>query len=95
MNLKKLFMSMYIRHPQIIHITISICLEVLRAHRIEYTDTVDVELANSLGIWNGSGMSNLKTIEFSIGKEHASTMTNGIVKNHSRNAYTIFMVFRT
>ena len=63
------FMSMYIRHTtDYPYNNIYLFRSIESTQGIEYTDTVDVELANSLGIWNGSGMSNLKTIEFSIGK---------------------------
>jgi hypothetical protein len=34
----------------------------------EYSDTVNVQLADALGQWNGSGMSNLKTLDIPIGR---------------------------
>ena len=78
-------MSMYIRHTtDYPYNNIYLFRSIESTQGIEYTDTVDVELANSLGIWNGSGMSNLKTIEFSIGK--------GAVRFYNDERYTLKII---
>ena len=79
------FMSMYIRHTtDYPYNNIYLFRSIESTQGIEYTDTVNVALANSLGIWNGSGMSNLKTIEFPIGK--------GAVRFRSDERYTLKII---
>ncbi|MGB2354052.1 MAG: hypothetical protein ACPH68_03215, partial [Schleiferiaceae bacterium] len=49
------FMSMYIRHTtDYPYNNIYLFRSIESTQGIEYTDTVNVALANSLGIWNGS-----------------------------------------
>ncbi|MAZ96674.1 gliding motility lipoprotein GldH [Schleiferiaceae bacterium] len=63
------FMSMYIRHTtDYPYNNIYLFRSIESTQGIEYTDTVNVALADPLGVWNGSGMSNLKTLEIPIGK---------------------------
>ena len=79
------FMSMYIRHTtDYPYNNIYLFRSIESTQGMEYTDTINVALANSLGIWNGSGMSNLKTIEFPIGK--------GAVRFRNDERYTLKIV---
>jgi gliding motility-associated lipoprotein GldH len=60
---------MYIRHTtEYPYNNIYLFRSIESTQGIEYTDTVNVALADPLGVWNGSGMSNLKTLEIPIGK---------------------------
>ena len=79
------FMSMYIRNTtDYPYNNIYLFRSIESTQGIEYTDTVNVALANSLGIWNGSGMSNLKTIEIPIGK--------GAVRFRNDERYTLKII---
>ena len=63
------FMSMYIRHStEYPYNNLFLFRSIERTQGVEYTDTVNVALADPLGVWNGSGMSNLKTLEIPIGQ---------------------------
>ena len=63
------FMSMYIRHStEYPYNNIFLFRSIESTQGLEYTDTVNVALADPLGVWNGSGMSNLKTLEIPIGQ---------------------------
>ncbi len=63
------FMSMYIRHStQYPYNNLFLFRSIESTQGVEYTDTVNVALADPLGVWNGSGMSNLKTLEIPIGQ---------------------------
>ena len=63
------FMSMYIRHStDYPYNNIFLFRSIESTQGLEYTDTVNVALADPLGVWNGSGMSNLKTLEIPIGQ---------------------------
>ena len=63
------FMSMYIRHStEYPYNNLFLFRSIESTQGVEYTDTVNVALANPLGVWNGSGMSNLKTLEIPIGQ---------------------------
>jgi len=81
------FMSMYIRHSTDYPYNNLFFLEALKALKgIEYTDTVNVALADPLGVWNGSGMSNLKTLEIPIGQ--------GAVRFRDDERYTLKITTR-
>jgi gliding motility-associated lipoprotein GldH len=63
------FMSMYIRHStEYPYNNLFLFRSIESTQGLEYTDTVNVALADPLGVWNGSGMSNLKTLEIPIGQ---------------------------
>lgn len=63
------FMSMYIRHlTDYPYNNLYLFRTIESTQGVAYTDTVNVALADPLGVWNGSGMSNLKTLEIPIGK---------------------------
>jgi len=63
------FMSMYIRHStEYQYNNLFLFRSIESTQGLEYTDTVNVALADPLGVWNGSGMSNLKTLEIPIGQ---------------------------
>jgi len=63
------FMSMYIRHStEYQYNNLFLFRSIESTQGVEYTDTVNVALADPLGVWNGSGMSNLKTLEIPIGQ---------------------------
>ena len=63
------FMSMYIRHStKYPYNNLFLFRSIESTQGVEYTDTVNVALADPLGVWNGSGMSNLKTLEIPIGQ---------------------------
>jgi gliding motility-associated lipoprotein GldH len=63
------FMSMYIRHStEYTYNNLFLFRSIESTQGVEYTDTVNVALADPLGVWNGSGMSNLKTLEIPIGQ---------------------------
>ena len=63
------FMSMYIRHStEYPYNNLFLFRSIESTQGVEYTDTVNVALADPLGVWNGSGMSNLKTLEILIGQ---------------------------
>jgi gliding motility-associated lipoprotein GldH len=63
------FMSMYIRHStDYPYNNLFLFRSIESTQGVEYTDTVNVALADPLGVWNGSGMSNLKTLEIPIGQ---------------------------
>ena len=63
------FMSMYIRHStEYPYNNLFLFRRIESTQGVEYTDTVNVALADPLGVWNGSGMSNLKTLEIPIGQ---------------------------
>ena len=82
---ESVFMSMYIRHStDYPYNNIYLFRSIESTQGIEYTDTVNVALANPLGVWNGSGMSNLKTIEIPIGK--------GAVRFRNDERYTLKII---
>ena len=63
------FMSMYIRHStEYPYNNLFLLRSIESTQGVEYTDTVNVALADPLGVWNGTGMSNLKTLEIPIGQ---------------------------
>ena len=63
------FMSMYIRHStEYPYNNLFLFRSIESTQGVEYMDTVNVALADPLGVWNGSGMSNLKTLEIPIGQ---------------------------
>ena len=63
------FMSMYIRHStEYPYNNLFLFRSIESTQGLEFTDTVNVALADPLGVWNGSGMSNLKTLEIPIGQ---------------------------
>jgi len=63
------FMSMYIRHStEYPYNNLFLFRSIESTQGVEYTATVNVALADPLGVWNGSGMSNLKTLEIPIGQ---------------------------
>ena len=66
---KPVFMSMYIRHfTDYPYNNIYLFRSIESTEGVEYSDTVNVALADDLGAWNGSGMSSLKTLAIPIGK---------------------------
>ena len=63
------FMSLYVRHlSDYPYNNLFLFRTVSTVEGVAYSDTVDVQLADELGRWNGSGMSNLKTIMVPVGK---------------------------
>jgi len=63
------FMSLYVRHlTDYPYNNLFLFRTVNTVEGVAYSDTVDVQLADELGRWNGSGMSNLKTIMVPVGK---------------------------
>ncbi|HCP41481.1 MAG TPA: hypothetical protein DIT65_06775 [Cryomorphaceae bacterium] len=63
------FMSMYIRHStDYPYNNLFLFRSIESTQGVEYTDTVNVALADPLGVWNGTGMSNVKTLEIPIGQ---------------------------
>ena len=63
------FMSLYVRHlSDYPYNNLFLFRTVSTVEGMAYSDTVDVQLADELGRWNGSGMSNLKTIMVPVGK---------------------------
>jgi gliding motility-associated lipoprotein GldH len=76
------FMSMYIRHStEYPYNNLFLFRSIESTQGVEYTDTVNVALADPLGVWNGSGMSNLKTLEIPIGQ--------GAVRFRNDERYTL------
>ena len=76
------FMSMYIRHSTgYPYNNLFLFRSIESTQGVEYTDTVNVALADPLGAWNGSGMSNLKTLEIPIGQ--------GAVRFRNDERYTL------
>jgi gliding motility-associated lipoprotein GldH len=63
------FMSMYVRHfDDYPYNNLYLFRTISTIDGPVYTDTVNVQLADALGHWNGSGMSTLKTLEIPVGK---------------------------
>jgi gliding motility-associated lipoprotein GldH len=63
------FMSLYVRHlTDYPYNNLFLFRTVSTMDGIAYADTVNVRLADELGSWNGSGMSNLKTMMVPVGK---------------------------
>jgi gliding motility-associated lipoprotein GldH len=76
------FMSMYIRHStEYPYNNLFLFRSIESTQGVEYTDTVNVALADPLGVWNGTGMSNLKTLEIPIGQ--------GAVRFRNDERYTL------
>ena len=76
------FMSMYIRHStEYPYNNLFLFRSIESTQGVEYTDTVNVALADPLGVWNGSGRSNLKTLEIPIGQ--------GAVRFRNDDRYTL------
>lgn len=64
-----IFMTMTIRHlTDYPYNNLYLFRSIESTEGVEYTDTVNVALADPLGVWNGSGMSTLKTLEIPVGK---------------------------
>lgn len=79
------FMSMYIRHStEYAYNNLFLFRSIESTQGVEYTDTVNVALADPLGVWNGSGMSNLKMLEIPIGK--------GAVRFRDDERYTLKII---
>lgn len=79
------FMSMYLRHTaDYPYNNLYLFRTIESTHGMEYSDTVNVSLANALGKWNGSGMSNVKTMQIPIG--------SGAVRFLGDNRYTLRIV---
>jgi len=63
------FMSMYVRHTTDYPFNNLYLFRTIESTKgLEYSDTVNVALADPLGAWRGSGMSNLKMLQIPIGK---------------------------
>ena len=63
------FVSHYVRHlSDYPYNNLYLFRTVSTVDGIAYADTVNVRLADELGNWNGSGMSNLKTMMVPVGK---------------------------
>lgn len=66
---KPVFMRMYVRHTDDYgYQNLYLFRTIYSSAGREYSDTVNVQMADALGQWNGSGMSNLKTLNIPIGR---------------------------
>jgi gliding motility-associated lipoprotein GldH len=66
---KPVFMRMYVRHTdEYPYSNLYLFRSIYSSEGKEFSDTVNVQLADALGKWNGSGMSNLKTMDIPIGR---------------------------
>lgn len=75
-------MWLYLRHTdQYPYNNIYLFRSISSSQGVEYQDTVNVRLADPLGSWIGSGMSNLKTVEIPVGR--------GAVQFTNQERYTI------
>ena len=64
-----IYMSMSIRHlTDFPYNNLYLFRAIESTEGVEYTDTVNIALADELGVWNGSGMSTLKALDVPIGK---------------------------
>ena len=63
------FMSLYVRHlSDYPYNNLFLFRTISTMEGVAYADTVNVRLADELGHWNGSGMSDLKTMMVPVGK---------------------------
>jgi gliding motility-associated lipoprotein GldH len=63
------FMSLYVRHlSDYPYNNLFLFRTISTMEGVAYADTVNVHLADDLGHWNGSGMSDLKTMMVPVGK---------------------------
>lgn len=63
------FMSLYVRHlSDYPYNNLFLFRTISTMEGVAYADTVNVYLADDLGHWNGSGMSDLKTMMVPVGK---------------------------
>ena len=63
------FMSLYVRHlSDYPYNNLFLFRTISTMEGVAYADTVNVHLADELGQWNGSGMSDLKTMMVPVGK---------------------------
>ena len=63
------FMSLYVRHlSDYPYNNLFLFRTISTVEGVAYSDTVNVYLADELGHWNGSGMSDLKTMMVPMGK---------------------------
>jgi len=63
------FMSLYVRHlSDYPYNNLFLFRTISTMEGVAYADTVNVHLADELGHWNGSGMSDLKTMMVPVGK---------------------------
>lgn len=77
-----IFMSMYIRHlVDYPYNNLFLFRSIESTEGVEYTDTINVALADALGRWNGDGLSTLKTLHIPIGK--------GAVRFRDEERYTL------
>lgn len=75
-------MSMYIRHlVDYPYNNLFLFRSIESTEGVEYTDTINVALADALGRWNGDGLSTLKTLHIPIGK--------GAVRFRDEERYTL------
>lgn len=76
------FMGMYIRHLDDYPYNNLYLFRTIRSSQgVEYSDTVNIVLADDLGRWNGTGMSTLKTVFAPIG--------GGAVRFRGNERYTL------
>ena len=79
------FMGMYVRHLSDHPYNNLYLFRTIRSSQgVEYSDTVNIALADDLGRWNGTGMSTLKTVFAPIG--------GGAVRFRDNERYTLTMV---
>lgn len=78
------FMTMYVRHTQEYpYKNLYLFRTIESLDGVEYSDTVNVQLASALGQWHGKGLSNLKTLEIPIGQ--------GAVRFLGDDRYTLYL----
>ena len=79
------YMGLYVRHfIDYPYNNLYLFRTISSTQGVEYTDTVNIELADDLGRWNGTGMSTLKTVFAPIG--------GGAVRFRGNERYTLTMV---
>lgn len=82
---KPVFMGMYVRHLDDYPYNNLYLFRTIRSSQgVEYSDTVNIALADDLGRWNGTGMSTLKTVFAPIG--------GGAVRFKGDERYTLSII---
>ena len=78
-------MGMYVRHLDDYPYNNLYLFRTIRSSQgVEYSDTVNIALADDLGRWNGTGMSTLKTVFTPIG--------GGAVRFKGDERYTLSII---
>ena len=82
---KPVFMGVYVRHLVDYPYNNLYLFRTIRSSQgVEYSDTVNIALADDLGRWNGTGMSTLKTVFAPIG--------GGAVRFKGNERYTLSII---